>query len=222
MSAALEKSAMLDFSGSAERRCEIIPASEAVRYLRDGHYLGRLPSISFAYGLFRGGNLEGVCCYGTPPSSPLRTGVCGPDWAPHVLEMNRLFLVDNVKLDASWFVSRTLKALPAPSIVVSFADPAAGHKGTIYRACNFTYCGLSEKRTDWNVRGKEHLHGQTIADEFRGVKNRAAAMREKYGADFYSEARPRKHRFVYFVGTHKQKKQMRAALRWPAEATNAN
>jgi hypothetical protein len=217
MGMAVEKSRMLDLHGSTEARCEAIPAAEATRYLKRGHYLGRIPSISFAFGLFRGGDLEGVCCYGTPPSAPLRTGICGPEWAPHVLELNRLFLVDNVKMDASWFVSRTLRLLPKPSIVVSFADPAAGHSGIIYRATNFIYCGLSAKRTDWKVRGKEHLHGQTIADEFRGVPDRASAMREKYGDDFYSEDRPRKHRFVYFVGSRKQRRQMRASLLWPVE-----
>ena len=213
----VNKSCMFDFSGSPERRCEAIPAEEAKKYLLDGHYLGRIPSISYAFGLFRNGDLDGVCCYGTPPSSPLRVGVCGPDWADNVIEMNRLFLIDNTKLDASWFIDKSLKLLPRPSIVVSYADPSAGHSGTIYRASNFIYCGLSEKRTDWKVKGKEHLHGQTIADEFRGVKNRAKAMREKYGDDFYLEPRQRKHRFGYFVGSYKERKAMRSSLRWPAE-----
>jgi len=84
----------------------------------------------------------------------------------------------------------------------------------VYQATNFIYCGLSAKRTDWRVKGREHLHGQTIADEFRGVKNRAQAMRNKYGDDFYLAQRPRKHRYVFIVGSKKYKKKIKAALRY--------
>jgi len=87
----------------------------------------------------------------------------------------------------------------------------------VYQACNFLYCGLSAKRTDWKVKGKEHLHGQTIADEFRGVKDRAAAMREKYGSDFYLHPRPRKHRYLYLVGSKTFKKQASKDIKYKQE-----
>jgi hypothetical protein len=73
---------------------------------------------------------------------------------------------------------------------------------------------LSAKRTDWKVKGKEHLHGQTIADEFRGVKNRAQAMRDKYGDDFYLKPRPRKHRYIYIVGSKGFKKFVMSRLKY--------
>jgi hypothetical protein len=91
----------------------------------------------------------------------------------------------------------------------------------VYRASNFIYCGLSAKRTDWKVRGLEHLHGQTIADEFRGVPNRSTAMREKYGDDFYLEPRSRKHRYLYFIGSRKEVRGFRQALTWPVTSTQA-
>lgn len=34
------------------------------------HYAKRWPSITYAFGLFRGECLVGVCTYGTPPSHP--------------------------------------------------------------------------------------------------------------------------------------------------------
>lgn len=103
------------------------------------------------------------------------------------------------------------------AIVVSFADTSQDHIGYVYQATNFLYCGLSAKRTDWKVRGMEHKHGQTIADEFRGVKNRAQAMRDKYGDDFYLAPRPRKHRYVYLCGSKTFKRLTRAALRYKVE-----
>jgi hypothetical protein len=120
-----------------------------------------------------------------------------------------------MKNEASFLVSRSLKMLPKNKIVVSFADTSMGHVGYVYQATNFIYCGLSAKRTDWKVRGKEHLHGQTISDEFRGVKNRAKAMREKYGDDFYLAPRPRKHRYIYIVGSKSFKRDVIESLKYP-------
>jgi hypothetical protein len=107
--------------------------------------------------------------------------------------------------------------LPKNKIIVSFADISQGHRGMVYQACNFIYCGLSAKRSDWKVKGKEHLHGQTIADEFRGIKNRAQAMRNKYGDDFYLSPRPRKHRYIYIIGSKPFKAKAKSSLKYKVE-----
>lgn len=181
------------------------------------HYAKRWPSISYAFGLFDGDDLLGVVTYGTPLSSTLRTGVAGPDLAPCVLELNRLCLRDNQRNHASQLVGRSLRLLPKNKIIVSFADTEQGHFGYVYQATNFDYYGLSAKRTDWKVRGMEHLHSQTIADEFRGVPNRAQAMRDKYGDAFYLQPRSRKHRYIYVTGDKKFKREARKAIRYKQE-----
>ena len=56
------------------------------------HYAGRIPSISYAYGLFLDGRLVGAVTYGTPASSTLCRGVCGDAYQSQVLELNRLVL----------------------------------------------------------------------------------------------------------------------------------
>ncbi len=182
------------------------------------HYARRWTSISYSFGLFLDGELVGVCTYGTPSSPPLRRGVAGDGFKQDVLELNRLCLRHNNKNEASMLVGASLKLIPQGKIVVSFADISEGHNGTVYQACNFIYTGLSAKRTDWKIKGKEHLHGQTIADEFRGVKNRAQAMRDKYGDDFYLKPRPRKHRYIYIVGSKKYKKAAKKALKYKIES----
>jgi len=179
------------------------------------HYAKRWPSISYAFGLFRDSTLVEVVTYGTPPSAPLRNGVAGPEFAQHVVELNRLCLRDNLKNEASRLVSASLRLLPQKTIVISFADTDQNHKGYVYQACNFTYHGLSAKRTDWKVKGKEHLHGQTVADEFRGQKNRAALMRAKYGDDFYLSPRPLKHRYIYLVGPKSWKHCIKQKIKYP-------
>lgn len=198
-------------------RVDIIGRTQCEPFIIGIHYAKRWPSISYAYGLFDGNELIGVVTYGTPPSATLKRGVAGDEHKNDVLELNRLCLKYNRKNEASKLVSASLKLLPKDKIIVSFADTEQDHKGIVYQACNFTYHGLSAKRTDWKVKGREHLHGQTIADEFRGVKNRAQAMRDKYGDDFYLKPRPRKHRYIYIVGSKKFRKKVARVIKYKQE-----
>ena len=197
-----------------------ITRSDCEPFILGIHYARRWPSISYAYGLYDGNELVGVVTYGTPPSATLKRGIAGDEMKGDVLELNRLCLKYNRFNEASQLIARSLKMLPKGKIVISFADISQGHNGCVYRAANFTYHGLSAKRTDWKVRGKEHLHGQTIADEFRGVKNRAQAMRDKYGDDFYLEERPRKHRYIYVTGSKKARKLIYSFIKYKQETFN--
>lgn len=194
-----------------------ITRADCAPFILGIHYAKRWPSISYAFGLFRDGVLEGIVTYGTPASATLRSGIAGAELAHAVLELNRLCLRRNIRNDASTLVGRSLRLLPRNRIVVSFADISQGHLGYVYQATNFLYCGLSAKRTDWAVRGREHLHGQTIADEFRGIPNRAQAMRDKYGDDFYLKPRPRKHRYIITTGSKSFKRNFLARLRYTIE-----
>ncbi len=160
--------------------------------------------------------MVGVVTYGTPSSAPLRMGICGGDWADAVLELNRL-CCESTPNTASILVGRSLRDLPRPSVVVSYADIAIGHVGYVYQATNFLYTGLSAKRTNWVVDGQEHLHGQSVADQSRGQVDRVGWMREKYGDKFRLEERSRKHRYVFFCGNRRHCREMRAALRYPVE-----
>lgn len=70
------------------------------------------------------------------------------DSEEHVLELRRLVLLDEVgKNSESYVVSKTIKWLkqhrPEVKVIVAYADPMYGHDGTIYKASNFEYLGLS-------------------------------------------------------------------------------
>jgi hypothetical protein len=195
-------------------RVKQVTRMDYLPFLLDVHYARRVPSVSWAFGLFDDDCLEGVVTYGTPSSAPLRRGVCGDAYKSNVIELNRLVLLGNHRNHASMLVGRSLRQIPGNRIVISFADTEQNHVGYVYQATNFVYCGLSAKRTDWKVRGMEHLHGQTIADRFRGEESRAAAIRAKYGDDFYLAPRPRKHRYVTFLGSRKFRKEARSALKY--------
>lgn len=193
-----------------------VTRKECEEYILDIHYAHRWPSISYAYGLYDNDELVGIISFGTPPSSPLRIGIAGTEFADKVIELNRLVLKYNRKNEASFLIGNALKLLykdRGDSIVISFADTEQGHVGTVYKATNFKYYGLSAKRTDWKIKGKEHLHGQTVADEFRGKPNRSQLMRDKYGDDFYLKDRPRKHRYIYILGPKAFKKRVNIKYR---------
>lgn len=181
------------------------------------HYAHRWPSITYAFGLFDDDELIGCVTYGTPPSSTLRTGICGVENANDVLELNRLCLKDNIKNHASMLVGRSLKLLPKGKIIVSYADSSQGHIGYVYQATNFLYCGLSAKQADWVVRGLEHLHHISVSDEFKGCLNRTQRMHDKYGDDLYLKPRPRKHRYVYITGGSKIMKEKLKLLNYGIE-----
>ena len=86
------------------------------------HYARRIPSITYAFGLIKNGELVGVVSYGTPASNTLCRGICGDEYEKTVVELNRLVLRDNLPNEASRLVGKSLKMLPTPLIVVSFAD----------------------------------------------------------------------------------------------------
>ena len=157
-----------------------------------------MPSISFAYGLYHYDELVGMVSYGTPASPFLCKGICGEEHKHNVIELNRLVLKDNLPNQASFLVSRSLKLLPKPKVVVSYADTAQDHAGIIYQACNFLFTGTTKARTD--IAGKDGRHSRHHLGDRQNRINRSA-----------------KHRYVYFIGSKKDKKTLRNALRYTIE-----
>lgn len=102
-------------------------------------------------------------------------------------------------------------------VVVSYADTSQNHHGYIYQATNFIYTGLSQKFSDYYVRGMEHLHNGTIMDMSRGQENRVEWLRNKFGDDLYMRERPQKHRYFYFLGNKQQVKKMNELLLYKVE-----
>ena len=186
-----------------------IKPKETHDWLLNKHYAKRIPSITWAFGLFDD-YLKGVCTFGTPASSTLLRGVCGKKWADKVIELNRLVINDECpKNTASYFVSNCIKMLPKPKIIVSYADTGQGHTGKVYQACNFVYTGLSSKFTDPKVKGLEHQHHATYAN---GMSN--DELKEKFGERLYFEERSRKHRYIYFSGSKTEVDKMMSDLNY--------
>lgn len=172
-----------------------IPYSATKDWILNIHYAKRMPSISYAYGLYRWGEMVGMVSYGTPASPSLCKGICGEEHRSDVIELNRLVLKDNLPNEASFLVSRSLKMLPTPKVVVSYADTDQDHAGIVYQATNWLFTGTTKPRTD--MAGKDGKHSRHHLGDRTNRINRSA-----------------KHRYVYFIGTKKEKKVLRNALRY--------
>jgi hypothetical protein len=187
-----------------------IPAWTAQSLVVRHHYLHRKAPCSVAFGLLDpDANIRGVVIYGTPSSAPLRSGIAGPEYADKVCELTRLWIDDAVPRNGeSYLIGNTVRKAGKP-IVVSFAEIEQGHVGIVYQATNWLYTGLSAKRTNWTIDG-DARHCQTLADQMT-----ADEIRAKYGERFSLQPRSRKHRYLFVHGSHRQRREIMAALRYP-------
>jgi len=184
-----------------------IKSRETYSWLLNKHYAKRIPHIMFSFGLYNEKNLIGVLTYGRPASNALCVGVCGREYSEYVFELNRLCLLNNKKNEASFFISKTLKLLKKPKIIVSYADTNMNHNGYIYQATNFLYTGMSTKRTEWRMKGSNR-HSKTITEQSTledRIKNTELYERVE---------RPRKHRYIYFAADKKTKKLFYSKLNY--------
>lgn len=122
-----------------------------------------------------------------------------------VIELRRFVLLDNVGKNSEsrviGFCLRELKRIdPDISIVVSYADPYHDHYGTIYKASNFEYIGLSGKDNGYiDVDTGKTYHSRALRTKYKGeYKPFVKKLREKLIAGkLQSIELPAKHCFVY-------------------------
>lgn len=189
---------LFDYLHSDEKYIRRISYDEAKPFILNIHYARRIPCIQYAFGMFENGELIGVVTYGMPASPSLCKGIAGEKNRDHVLELNRLcFLPDfNGQNRASYLVGQSLKMLPNYTFVVSYADWGGWHHvGYVYQATNWLYTGMTKARTDKYSESGHSRHYEP--NETR------------------RQIRTAKHRYIYLVGSKKEKKIMRNELNYP-------
>ena len=188
-----------------------IKPEETHEWFKKRHYANRLPITSYAFGLYDGAILIGVVSFGIPTGRTVLEAMTHKEYEHSILELNRLCLLENQKNYASFLIGNSLKLLPKPNIIISYADTSMNHAGYIYQATNFLYCGLSEKRTDWILKG-ENKHPRGVSHQYNYEEMRKDL--EKF--EFVERAR--KHRYIYYLGNKKQKKQFMENLKYEIQA----
>lgn len=172
-----------------EHVLKLIDKSVAYNFIKKYHYLGDAKFFSkFAYGLFHkdGDLMLGVTTFSNPQGNVALKGWFGlPNTDQTVLELSRLCVLPqlNGTNATSFLLSGSIRLLKKESIraVITLADDSR-HSGSIYQVCNFTYYGLTDKKSDffrWD--GKVNPRGAT--KEVQGVW----------------VPRTRKHRYAYIL-----------------------
>lgn len=109
------------------------------------HYLHKRPAVVvLALRMIAHERAVGTCVFSLPPRETAKRYGGGVAW-----ELARLYLLDEVPKNAeTWFIGRAVRWIkrhrPDVSTLVSYADPSAGHRGTIYRAANWTADGRTD------------------------------------------------------------------------------
>lgn len=180
-----------------------IPANMTHEWLLYKHYARRIPSISYAFGCYIDGKIEGIATFGFPPNYEYNNGKCvfGDDLKITTLELNRLCMNDGLpKNTLSQFLSKCFKLLPKPLCIVSYSDPNNGHSGYIYQATNWIYTGESTEKTKYIFDD-----GSTF-DIRRGI--------DKKGKIIDKIKLLPTHRYLMFLGNKKDRKNMEKYLKW--------
>lgn len=121
---------------------------ERVRaFIETWHYSKSVNGLrwSHVFGLYHEGHLIGAMIYGSLGMA--NTWKKYGDSEDDVIELRRLCCIDKTpKNTESYFIGKTLRWLKKNTnykIVVSYADSFQNHVGTIYRASNFEYGGMT-------------------------------------------------------------------------------
>jgi len=178
-------------------------SSEIKQWFLMKHYAKRIPPISYLFGLYDKKNIiQGVCSFGMCVSYQEMLG-----WRPfNLIELNRLIVNEGLPNNTlSYFVSQSLKKLPSPIVIISYADIEQGHHGYIYQATNWLYTGLG------SVGTYSYIIGNGKSSHSRHIKeyvNRGGVVKEKV-------KNKGKARYYYFIGSKKEQREMKQKLRYP-------
>jgi hypothetical protein len=186
-----------------------ISTNQCKEWLLKKHYLKRMTSFTYSFGLYKNNVLVGIMTFGNAVPLNMKKSLFGEKYMNLVYELNRLCTNDDLDKNAnSFFISESFKLLPKPMIIVSYADKSVGHNGYIYQATNFIFTGESHTQLDWKLKGKEHIHSRTLMDEFAFTENRVEKLKEKYGDQLYQIKREPKYRYVCILAHKRLKREI--------------
>jgi len=134
------------FDSSWRAACSIERTERGeVAHMIQRHYIGRWPGVCvLILALKRAGEAIGVIVFALPPRETMKR-YGGMTW-----ELARLWLDDSVPKNAeTYLIGRAVRYIrqhhPDVKALVSYADPSAGHAGTIYKAANWTPDGRTDQ-----------------------------------------------------------------------------
>lgn len=155
--------------------------------LIQAHYLHRWPGVVVArLGLWNTTRLVGAIVFALPPRETAKRYKVTVAW-----ELARLFILDSEPFNCeTWFIAKAIRWIrvnhPSVELLVSYADPSAGHSGTVYKAAN------------WQSDGRTDQERKTPRFDYRvGNKTYSRRAHVPAGAEIVRIPRVSKFRFIY-------------------------
>ena len=179
-------------------RLDLIPHWVAKRVLRR-HYLGTLAGGSkISFGTFLDCRLEGAVTLGAGPINGHRIVVEAT--SDDCLCLTRLWLSDRLPRNAEsrvlGIVARLLRRHTAVKFLLSYADPAHGHRGVVYQGAGWTYAGMSSETDLYRIGNGEPQHSRSLSHR---MGSHSLAYLRSQGLQIEPVRQQQKHKYVLFL-----------------------
>ena len=176
-----------------------IPLSVAKGLIVRHHYLHTVPGgTHLAFGAFCDRRLLGAVTLGVGPFNAHRLvqGATNRE----VLTLTRLWLSDTLPTNSEsrviGVVLRYLRRHTGIQFVLSYADPAQGHVGTIYQATGWLYTGLSDAMPLYKIGNGPAKHSRSFSHAFG---THSVRHFREHGINVGVVPQGHKHRYLYPV-----------------------
>lgn len=173
---------------------------DAVRTLIiERHYLHSMPAAAWrCFGVYAGGVLAGAVVFTAGARNGHRSLIGAKP--QQVATLARLWLADELPKNAEsrviGVVLRMLRRVGEWKALLSYADPAAGHVGTIYQATGWTYLGQSEAPSYVDLGDGRVLHPRTV---YARLGSNAMGHLHRTGIPAQRVRMTGKHRYAYVL-----------------------
>ena len=195
-----------------------VPFPIAKEVLVRHHYLHSMAGgTQLSCGVFVGRSLRGVLTLGVGPPLVFRL-VDGAE-PSDCSTLSRFWLSDGLARNSEsrvlGVVLRALKRCTSLKFLVSYADPAMGHRGGIYQATGWLYTGLSEAGTLIDLGDGVPRHSRTVGHAFGTHSIRHFEAHDVPVRTVQQEA---KHRYLYFLDSSWRDRPRVPVSQYPKEA----
>jgi len=177
------------------------------------HYTHAWTKNKHNIGLLKDGMIVGVAVYGSPVGRHSAKSISPFIKENQVLELTRLWVADSEgKNTESWFIGQTFKWIrkhdPEIKALISYSDPSAGHKGTIYQATNWLYQGRGTDDYIYVLNGK-NVHPRTVGDRF-GTRSfsKLKSISDVRLSSLQKVMVPTKYRYIYILEQNKKERKL--------------
>ena len=179
------------------------------------HYLHSFPGgTQLCFGVFCAKQLLGALTLGVGPAQAY--AMVGGAEPRDCMALTRLWLSDDLPKNSEssciGVVLRVLKQHTSLKFLVSYADPAQGHVGTIYQATNWLYTGLSQGTPLYDIGDGKQYHSRTLSQIYG---THSVKYLQRQGVPVRLVTQKGKHRYVYFLDPSWQDRLKAPVLPYP-------